>query len=143
MTDLDIAKTELYEEQLTLAIVKNGAVLFETKSHRISGFLDAIEKCGSNLEDASLADRVVGKAIALLCVYAKIKAVYAVVLSRKAHVIFKQNNISIQWRELVDNVLDVNKSGVCPFEKAATNLSDPEEAYRAFKILRGNLKPCK
>jgi hypothetical protein len=143
MTDLDIAKSEFYEENLTLAIVKNSEVLFETKNHRISGFLDAVEKLGGRLEGASLADRVAGKTIALLCVYAKIKEVYAAVLSRKAQAVFEQNKISVQWRELVDNLLDANKTGMCPFEKAAANISDPEKAYKVFKSLREDLKTCK
>jgi hypothetical protein len=143
MTDLDIAKSELYEENLTLAIVKNSEVLFETKNHRISGFLDAVEKLGGKLEGASLADRVAGKAIALLCVYAKIREVYAAVLSRKAQAVFEQNKIRGQWRELVDNVLNADKTGMCPFEKAAVNISDPEKAYKAFKRLREDLKACK
>ena len=143
MTDLEIAKNELYEENLTLAIVKNGEVLYSTKSHRISGFLDAIDKCGTKLEGAFLADRVAGKAIALLCVYAKIKEVYASVLSRQAQVIFKQNKISAHWNELVENVLDSSKTGMCPFEKAAAEISDPQKAYKTFKKLLENLKACK
>src|SRR3990170_1692852 len=105
MSDLDIAKSMLYEEDLTLTIVKNGKVLFETQSHRISGFLVAIEKFGAELEGASVADRVAGKAIALLCVYAKISAVYAEILSRKAKAVFKENHVSHEWKKLVDNVL--------------------------------------
>jgi len=143
MTDLDIAKTELYEEQLTLAIVKDGAVLFTTKSHRISGFLEAIEKLGGKLEGASLADRVAGKAIALLCVYAKVREVFAAVLSRKAMAVFKQHQIPVHWNELVDNVLDQNKTGVCPFEKAAADINDPAKAYSTFKDLRRQLRACK
>lgn len=143
MTDLDIAKTELYEENLTLAIVKNSEVLFETKNHRISGFLDAVEKLGDELEGASLADRVVGKAIALLCVYAKIREVYAVVLSRKAKAVLEQNKIRVQCRELVDNVLNADKTGMCPFEKAAVDISDAEKAYTTFKRLREELKASK
>jgi hypothetical protein len=143
MTDLEIAKSELYEENLTLAIVKNGELLYSTKSHRISGFLDAIDKCGDNLQGASLADRVVGKAIALLCVYAKIKEAYAAVLSRKAQTIFKQHKIAIHWNELVENVLDETKTGMCPFEKAAAEISDPEKAYKTLKGLRENLRGCK
>ena len=142
MTDLDIAKSELYEENLTLAIVKNGEVLYSTKSHRISGFLDAIDKCGAKLEGASLADRVAGKAIALLCVYAKIKEVYAAVLSRQAQVIFKKNKISTHWNELVENVLDTTKTGMCPFEKAAAEISDPQKAYKTFKGLLETFKVC-
>ncbi len=143
MTDLEIAKTELYEENLTLAIVKNGTVIYSAKSHRISGFLDAIDKCKDKLEGASLADRVAGKAIALLCAYAKIKEVYAAVLSRKAMAIFKQNKIACHWNKLVDNVLDASKTGMCPFEKAAADISDPQKAYKTFKGLRENLKACK
>ena len=143
MSDLDLAKGELYEEKLTLVIVKNGCVLFQTDSHRISGFLDAIEKCGSSLEGASVADRVIGKAVALLCVFAKVKEVYASVLSRKAQAIFKDNKIGCQWKELVENVLDANKTGMCPFEKAAADISKPEEAYRAFRLLRERMKQCK
>ena len=86
----------MYEENLTLVIVKDGSVLFQTDSHRISGFLDAIEKCGANLEGSSVADRVIGKAVALLCVYAKVKEVYACVLSRKAQAIQRtQNRLSM------------------------------------------------
>jgi hypothetical protein len=142
-TDLEIAKAELYEENLTLAIVKNGELIYSTKSHRISGFLDAIEKCGGILEGASLADKVAGKAIALLCAYAKIKEVFAAVMSRKAQVVFKKHKISCHWNELVENVLDTNRAGMCPFEKAAAGISDPEKAFKAFKDLLKNLKSCK
>jgi hypothetical protein len=143
MSDLDIAKHELYEENLTLAIVKNGVVLFETRSHRISGFLDAVEKLGDGLEGAAVADRVVGKAVAFLCVYAKIRAVYAAVLSRKAQAVLKKDGVYCEWNELVENVLDANKSGMCPFEKMAADISDAGEAYAAFRRLRDNLKSCR
>ncbi len=142
-TDLEIAKNELYEENLTLAIVKNGELIYSTKSHRISGFLDAIDKCGSKLEGASLADKVAGQAIALLCAYAKISEVFAEVMSRKAQVVFRKHRISCHWNELVENVLDTNRAGMCPFEKAAADISDPEKAYETFKDLLRNLKACK
>ena len=143
MSDLDLAKSTLYKKELTLVIVKNGELLFETDSHRISGFLGAIEQLDARLEGASVADRVAGKAVALLCVYAKIRDVYAEVLSRKAKEVFEENGIRHEWKTLVDNVLDLNKSGVCPFEKAAADISDPEAAYRAFKTLQESLKACR
>jgi hypothetical protein len=143
MNDIEIAKRTLYKKGLTLAMVKNGEVLFETHSHRISGFLGAIEQFGDELEGASLADRVAGKAIALLCVYVKMKEVYAEVLSKKARIVFEQNGIPHEWKELVGNILDLNKSGVCPFEKAADGISDPKDAYRIFRALQESLKACK
>jgi len=143
MTDLEIAKSRLCEKQLSLSIVKNGKILFETKSGRISGFLGAIEQFGDKLESASLADKVAGKAIALLCVYAKIREVYAEVLSEKAKKVFEENQINVEWKELVKNVLDLNKSGICPFEKAAACISDPKESYHVFKTLQESLKTHK
>ncbi len=135
MNDLEIAKNQLYRKNLTLVIVKNGYVVFEMASHRISGFLGAIEQLGDRLEGASVADRVVGKAIALLCIYAGILEVYAEVLSRKAKTLFKETEVLCEWSELVDTILDFNRSGVCPFEKAAEGIADPERAYETFKEL--------
>ena len=140
MNDLDTAKSSLFEKELTLVIVKNGEILFETDSHRISGFLGAIEQFGDKLEGAVVADRVVGKAIAFLCVYAGIRQVYAEVLSRKAEGVFEENGIPCEWKELVDTILNFDRSGVCPFEKAATNISDPEKAYATFKALLQSFK---
>ena len=135
MQDHEIAKKELYDKDLTLAIVKNGTVLFQTDSHRISGFVGAIERFGAQLNGASVADRVAGKALAQLCVYAGIRQVYAEVLSRKAQAVFEDNKIAFEWKEIVDNVLDMNKNGVCPFEKVAADISDPKESYTTFKAL--------
>ena len=92
MRDLDIAKSRLFKEDATLVIAGKGKVLFKTDSHRISGFLGAIEQLGAQLEGAAVADRVAGKAMALLCSYAGISEVYAKVLSRKANGGSGQNN---------------------------------------------------
>jgi hypothetical protein len=32
---------------------------------------------------------------------------------------------------------------MCPFEKAAAEISDPQKAYKTFKGLLENLKACK
>jgi len=143
MGDLELAKRSLYDKQLTLVIVKNGQVLFETDSHRISGFIRAIDELGVQLRSSVVADRVAGKALALLCVYAGITEVYAEVLSKKAKALFEERKLTFEYKQLVDNVLDPNKSGVCPFEKAAADISEPENSYVVFKGLLGKMKSCK
>jgi hypothetical protein len=140
MQDLEIAKKQLYDKELTLAIVKEGQILFQTDSHRISGFIRAIDTLGNQLNGASVADRVAGKALALLCIYAGIREVYAEVLSKKAQALFEENNLACHWEKLVDNVLNLNKTGVCPFEKAADGISDPTDSYAMFKALLEKMK---
>jgi Domain of unknown function (DUF1893) len=142
MKDLELAKKQLYEKNLTLAIVKKGIILFQTDSHKISGFIGAIEKFGNQLNGASVADRVAGKALSLLCVYAGIKQIYAEVLSRKAQTVFKDNKIMFECKEIIDNVLDMDKIGVCPFEKVAADISDPKESFAVFKTVLAKMKSC-
>mgnify|MGYP001041379568 CR=1 FL=1 len=143
MRDLEIAKKRLREESLTLSIVKNGKIIFETVSHGISGFLEAVERCNGGLEGASVADRIAGKVIALLCVYAGVKAVYAMILSEGAKAVFENYAVYHQWKDLVENILDIDKIGICPFEKLAAEISDPTEAYRRVKALQKSFKHSK
>lgn len=143
MQDIEIAKKQLHEKKLTLAIAKNGQVIFQTDSHRISGFIHAIDTLGTQLSGASVADRVAGKALALLCVYAKINEVYAEVLSKKAQALLKEYSVACHWKQLVDNVLDLSKTDMCPFEEAAEDISNPKDSYFVFKSLLEKMKTCK
>jgi hypothetical protein len=127
------------EKGLTLSIVKNAEIIFDSVSHGISGFLEAVEKLGDRLEGASVADRVAGKAIALLCVYAKVKAVYAVTLSKRAKAVFEKHVIYHEQGNLVESILDIDRAGICPFEKLATEISDTLEAYERLKALQHSL----
>ncbi len=140
MEDLRIAKKRLGEKDLTLSIVKDKQVLFETTSHGISGFLRAIEELGERLNGASAADKIVGKAVALLCLYAGIEGVYASVMSREAKELFEENAVHAEWDELVGNILGNCKSATCPFEKLAAEITDPAEAYKKLKALQDSLK---
>ena len=140
MQDLEIAKKRLSEKRLTLSIVKNGEIIFENVSNGISGFLEAIENLGNSLEEASVADRVVGKAIALLCAYVKAKVVYAATLSIGAKDVLEKYSVYHEWENLVENILDINKAGICPFEKMATEISNLKDAYRKLKALQNSLK---
>ena len=140
MQDLEIAKKRLNENGLALSIVKNDKIVFEAASRGVSGFLGAVEKFRNELEDASVADRVVGKAIALLCVYAKVKAIYARVLSKNAKSVLEENMVYHEWESLVENVLDANKTELCPFEKLAMAISSPKDAYKRLKALQTSLR---
>ncbi len=138
--DLEIAKKRLCEDNLTLSIVKGSKVIFESKTHGIFSFLQAIERFGEGLKGASVADKVVGKTIALLCIYAGVKAVYAETLSKKAKPVFEKHKVYFEFGNLVEKILGASKKTICPFEKAALKIDKPEEAYRKFKALHDTLK---
>jgi hypothetical protein len=133
MKDLEIARRRLSNNDLTLSVVKGRRVIFEAKAHGVSGFLEAVEKLNGRLEGASVGDRVVGKAIALLCVYVNVEAVYAATISKAAKALLEGNAVYLEWNTVVENILTADKSTTCPFEQLVDRITDPASAYRKLK----------
>ena len=140
MNDLEIAKDWLEKNDLSLVIVKNGKIVFETKEKKILGFIDAIEKTGNVMNGSSIADKVVGKAVAFLCIYKKVNAVYAKVLSEKAKRLFEQWKTIFEYKALVKEILNNNQNKIFPFELKAKNLNNPKKAYFELKKLANLLR---
>ena len=129
MQDLEKAKKKLNKNNLSLVIIKQSDLIFETSSQGIKSFLETIERFKTKLEGASVADKVVGKAIALLCVNTKIKEIYAKTFSEQGEEIFKKYSIKYEYDYLVKKILNRNGTDMCPFEKLVLDISDPDEAF--------------
>ena len=130
MKDLDVAKNRLNEAGLTLVIVKDENIIFESKLHGVSSFLEAIERLEDQLENSSVADKVVGMSVALLCAYSHIKAIYGETLSRKAKTFLEENDVYSESTALVEKILNAEKTGTCPFEQLVRRIRNPKVAYR-------------
>ena len=136
--DLEIAKLKLREENLTLVIVKKGKVVFQTSMPGISGFLQVIQKKKS-LVGASAADKIVGVAAALLCVFSGVASIYALTISEGGIKVLEDNKINCVFEKKVRNIMNRNKNDVCPFEKIAKTSQSPDDAYVKLKFLANQL----
>ncbi|MCJ7613849.1 DUF1893 domain-containing protein [Candidatus Bathyarchaeota archaeon] len=137
--DLELARLRLIDEDLSLMIVKNGKVIFETKKQGISGFLQAIEKLDKSLVASSVADKIVGVAAAMLCVYAGVSSVFALTISAEGIKVLEDNNVTYRFGKTVSNILNRSKTDVCPFEKMAIASVNSEEAYVKLKSLASQM----
>jgi len=133
MMNLDLAKRRLREGSLNLVIVKDGKTLFESRSSGIRGLLQAVERFGEGLFGSSAADKVVGRAAAMLCAYSRFSEVFAVRMSEGGRKVLNENNIKYQFEELVPRILDIKQADVCPFEKLVAESKNPKEAYEKLK----------
>jgi len=131
--DLEIAKLKLIEKGLSLVIVKNKKVIFETKKQGVNGLLEAIEKLNQELDGASVADKIVGVAAAMLFVYSGVSSVFALTISEGGIRMLKDNNIAYMFEKKVPNIMNRSKTDVCPFEKLAIASETAEEAYVKLK----------
>lgn len=133
MDDLTIAKQRLKDKELSLVLVKNSKLIFETKKVGLRGFLQAIEEYSDALTEASVADKIIGKAAALLCVYSKVEAAFAITLSQGGLEILKSHHIRIEFENLTTTILNLGKTDQCPFEKLVENIAEPKRAYEKIK----------
>ncbi|MCW4020765.1 MAG: DUF1893 domain-containing protein [Candidatus Bathyarchaeota archaeon] len=138
--DLELAKRIMNDRSLSLVIVKGGYTVFESGSPGISGLLEAIENLKENLYEASVADRIVGRAAALLLAHLHAKEVYAVTLSNEGLKALEANNIPIMRDNLVPKILDREGKNVCPFEKFSSAIESPDEAFELLKDFAESLK---
>ena len=133
MDDLTTARKRLREKGLSLVFVRDSKVVFETSVEGLRGFVQAIETMSDSLTRSSIADRIVGKAAALLCAYCKAKAVFAFTMSQSGLKTLKTHKIPSEFESLVPTILNRKKTDRCPFEKLVQNTTDPKEAYEKIR----------
>jgi len=129
MDDLEIAKQRLKDKNLNLVFVKSSKPVFETKTEGLNGFLQAIKELGGNLSGTSVADKIIGKAAALLCAYSNVAAIFTITLSKGGLEILKTYSIRHEFENLVPTILNVKKTDKCPLEKLVANITNSEKAY--------------
>jgi len=135
MRDLEVARSKLKGENLSLVIVKDGKIVFKTMSSGIGGFLQAIELLNRELAESSIADKIMGRAAALLSVYSRVSAVFAVTISKEGIKVLEDNDIPYQFERRVPNILNSKGDDMCPFEKLTITITNPAEAYSKLKSL--------
>jgi len=125
-SDMDLAKEIVVKENLNICIVRNGEVVFKSASRGIYPMYKAVSECFEQLENASVADRVVGRAAALLNVYSKIAEVYSDVISENAVDMLEDNHIKVSYEVKVPNINNRDKTDLCPIEKLSSTIKDYE-----------------
>lgn len=93
------------------------------------GFLNE----GRDLAGFSVADRVVGKAAAMLFVLAGVKEVYAETLSAAGEAYLTAHGIPVSCGTLTASIVNRAKTGLCPMETVVKDLSDPADGLAAIQ----------
>ena len=88
---------------------------------------------GTDVRGWSAADRVVGRGAAFLYAILGVKAVYAEVLSAPAEEVLLGHGIAVFAQTRVENVLNHEKDGLCPMERATLGITDKGAALAAIE----------
>jgi hypothetical protein len=127
MNDLEIAKARL-KEGFSFCIVKDGKVTFDGMSAGIKDIYHIVTD--HDIRGSSVADKIIGKAVALLLVEGGIKSAFALNINQKALDVLNERGIEVQYDSLMDRL-----ESMCQFEKAVKDVSEPKDAINALRRL--------
>lgn len=94
-----------------------------SRARGIAPLLERAER-GERLEGAFVADRIIGKAAAMLLVVMRVASVYGQVMSREAEALLSANGIEVEYGALTDHIINRSGDGLCPMEQAVRDLTD-------------------
>jgi hypothetical protein len=136
-TDIELARSLLEDEKWSLAIVKDGQVLFTSRERGVAPFFQAAQSKRESLHNAAVADRIVGSAVAMLCLHARIASVYAGIASQGALDMLRKSGVTVCSKSTVPYISNYDGTDLCPFEKLAGKCRKPSELFVALQSFFG------
>lgn len=131
---LEKAKSILLSSASTIAVVSDGEV-FTSQERGVKPLLFLLKKKKEFLKGASVADKVIGKAAALLMVLGEIKEVHTLIISEPAIKVFEKHNIPCFYDKKVTRIVNRTGDGLCPMETLCLDVENPQEAFERITSL--------
>ena len=130
---LEQAKAALQGEITFAAVLQDGR-LVTSERKGIAPMMALLSEDLNLLKGACVADRVIGRAAALLMEKAGIAEAFGEVVSSHALKAFEKSGISFAYGKEVEYIINRTKTGMCPMEQTVLDMEDAEAAYEALKL---------
>lgn len=141
MSNMDRARTLLADGDYTCVLCRDEQTYTAT-ARGVAPLLDWLD-AGRDMTGFAAADRVVGKAAALLYVLLHVHAVYAPVMSEAAQETLRAHGIEATCDTLVSAIRNRLNTGLCPMEQTVALIDDPQTAREAIAAKRSELQAKK
>lgn len=130
--DLERAKEVLKADKCT-CILTLGSVMFKSKDKGVQPLLDWMNS-GNNYMSYMIADKVIGRAAAFIDIAMGIREVYAEVMSESAKTLLENNHVVVNYDTLVPEILNADKTDLCPLEKAVEGIENAADALMPIEL---------
>ena len=84
------------------------------------------------LRGAAAADKIVGRAAALLLAYGGAAYVYGAVMSEGARQVLAAHSIRFDFGKIVESIRNRLGTGMCPMEQRVLEIDEPKKAYETL-----------
>lgn len=115
---------KLYEGGYRCVAADREGFLFTSDGRGMEPMLQLLKGFEEGWEPLFLADRIIGRAAALVAAHCGVKEIYGDLVSESAAEITEECGIALSWRERVPMILNREKTGEGPFEAALRDVDD-------------------
>ena len=129
---LERAKSLLKSTDSTIAVVSVDDV-FTSHDRGVKPLLHLLTEKKGFLKGSSVADKVIGKAAALLMVLGEIKEVHTLIISEPAIKVFEKYSIPCYYDKKVTRIVNRTGDGLCPMETQCLDVDNPMVAFTKIK----------
>ena len=138
-SDISRSIAMLHSMKCSIVAIK-GNNFYNSFSIGISPIFDKLNEDNKFFSGYCVADKIIGKAAALLLVASDVKCVYGEIMSQSALEVLKRHNVEFSYGELTPHIINRENTGLCPLEKCVLSIDDPSKAYEAVKKKLAELK---
>ena len=131
-TDLDLARALLIANKQATLVAVRGDEIYTCTERGVKPLLKWVLDHKS-LRGFSVADKVVGKAPALLYAILGPEAVFSPVMSWTGRAVLLASGIATSYDLLVPHISNRSRTGQCPMEDTVANVWEPYEAVGALE----------
>ena len=114
-------------------VIKNGMEVRTFTQRGVADLYDLLQNGSDFLKGASVADKVIGKAAAVLMILGGVKEVYTDLISLPALLLFGDTDIRLNYKNSTPFIRNRDNSGWCPLETLCHQEELPENILPLIK----------
>lgn len=112
-------------------IAKDGVIAAAEEGRGLKPLIKLLDE--GKLHNAIVVDKVIGRAAAAICAVGGAKKVYTMLAGKGAAELLAKQGITLEADKTVELILNRDRTGSCPMEKAVSGLDDPEKMLKAIR----------
>ncbi|MBN1480766.1 DUF1893 domain-containing protein [candidate division KSB1 bacterium] len=133
MADWQNKLHHLKQNNLSIHIEKEGKTIFESHDPMLKPLFVCLLEKRDELVGATVVDKIVGRAAALLMTLGRVKEVFTPLASETAKHVLDAAEISLQAENIIPYIINRDNTGMCPMEKMANECETAEEFFAKLK----------
>ena len=114
----------------SLAIIKDSKIVHSSQQSGLRPLAEAVNSFKGKLDNCILHDKVIGLAAARIIVFSEmIDSVKTNLMSEQAKALLEENGTALEAAETVQNIMNKDKTDICPMEKKAQEITNNKEFF--------------